>query len=207
MHQALPSGGSDDKSDQGAYRMNSVQDLSMFSLPAGFRGRSVLLVQFWWIVQALFFHATPQAMYGWRRWIIRLFGAKIGRDVLIRPSVRITYPWKVTIGDRAWIGDDVELYSVAEIVIGHDAVISQGSYLCTGSHDHRDPSFPVFARSIVIEPEAWIAAQCLVGPGVRIGRGAVIGLRSLVLADVPAYAMAFGHPATVVGNRLSKRQQ
>jgi putative colanic acid biosynthesis acetyltransferase WcaF len=187
--------------------MHSVQDLARFSLPPGFRGRSVLLVQFWWIVQALFVHATPQAMYGWRRWVIRLFGAKIGREVLIRPSVRITYPWKVTIGDRAWIGDGVELYSVAEIVIGHDAVISQGSYLCTGSHDHRDPSFPVFARSIVVEPEAWIAAQCLVGPGVRIGRGAVIGLRSLVLADVPAYAVAFGHPAAIVGDRPGKCQQ
>src|SRR6266702_1286604 len=194
MHQTLPCGGSDDKSDQ--HRMPSVQVLGRFSLPPGFRGRSVLLVQFWWIVQALFVHGTPQAMYGWRRWIIRLFGAKIGRDVLIRPSVRITYPWKVTIGDRAWIGDGVELYSVGDIVIGHDAVISQGTYLCTASNDHRDPSFPVFARSIVVEPEAWIAAQCMVGPGVRIGRGAVIGLRSLVLADVPAYAVAFGHPAT-----------
>ncbi len=207
MRQTLHCGGSADKSAQGTNPMHSVQDLAVFSLPPGFRGRSVLMVQLWWIAQALFVHATPQAMYGWRRWIIRLFGAKIGRDVLIRPSVRITYPWRVTIGDRAWIGDGVELYSVGDIVIGHDAVISQGSYLCTGSHDHRDPSFPVFARSIVVEPEAWIAAQCLIGPGVRIGRGAVIGLRSLVLADVPAYAMAFGHPATVVGNRLSKRQQ
>jgi putative colanic acid biosynthesis acetyltransferase WcaF len=108
----------------------------------------------------------------------------------------------VTIGERAWIGDGVELYSLAEIVLGDDVVISQGTYVCAGSHDYRDSAFPIVASPIVIEAETWVAAQCFIGPGVRIGRGAVVGARSLVLRDIPARALAFGHPAEVQGDRL-----
>ena len=180
---------------------DKIQDLSTFRLPREFRGRSPFVVQLWWLVQAILIHFSPQVMYGWRRFVLRLFGARIGRDVLIRPSVSITYPWKLTIDDRAWIGDGVDLYSLAEITIGHDAVVSQGSYLCTGSHDYNDVNFSIFARPIVVEPECWIAAQCFISPGVTIGHGAVVGARSLVLKDVPPYAVAAGHPAGVIGTR------
>lgn len=202
----MPDRKSESQTVQAADRSDSLQDLATFRLPPGFRGRSAFWVQLWWIAQSLLVRTTPQVMYAWRRWVIRLFGANIGRNVLIRSSVNITYPWKVEIGDRAWIGDDVELYSLGEIVIGHDSVISQGSYLCTGSHDFRDPSFPIFAERIVVEPEVWVAAQCFVGPGVTIGRGAVIGARSLVLADVPANAVAGGHPAKIVGDRRQRNR-
>ena len=178
-----------------------IQDLSRFRLPPGFRGRSDFIVQLWWIAQALLIHASPQVMYGWRRLILRLFGARIGKNVKVRPSVRITYPWKVTIEDSAWIGDGAELYSLAEITIGHDAVVSQGSYLCTGSHDYNDIGFPIVTKPIVVEPEFWIAAQSFVTPGVTIGRGAVVGVRSLVLEDVPAYTIVAGHPAVAIGHR------
>jgi putative colanic acid biosynthesis acetyltransferase WcaF len=178
-----------------------IQDLSSFRNPEGFRGRSAVFVQLWWIVEALFVRLSPQGLYGWRRSILRLFGARVGRGVLIRPSVRIVYPWKVTIGDNAWIGDDVNLYSLGEITIGHDVVISQGCYLCTGSHDYRDAAFPIFARPIVVEPEVWIAALCFLNPGVRIGRGAVIAARSVVLSDVPERTIVGGHPAKIVGDR------
>lgn len=178
-----------------------VQDLSAFRLPAGFRGRSGFVVQLWWIVQGLLIRCSPQAMYGWRRFVLRLFGARIGKNVKVRPSARITYPWKVTIADNAWIGDRAELYSLDEIVIGHDAVVSQGTYLCTGSHDYHVAGFPIVRKPITIAPESWIAAQCFVMPGVTIGRGAVVGVRSLVLEDVPAYTIVAGHPAAVKGQR------
>jgi putative colanic acid biosynthesis acetyltransferase WcaF len=178
-----------------------IQDLSKFRNPEGFRGRSAVFVQLWWLAEALLIRLSPQALYGWRRAVLRLFGAKIGRGVLIRPSVRIVYPWKVTIGDNSWIGDDVNLYSLGEITIGHDVVVSQGCYLCTGSHDHRDAAFSIFARSIVIEPEVWIAALCFLNPGVRIGQGAVVAACSVVLSDIPERAIAAGHPAKVIGER------
>src|ERR1039458_6519969 len=95
----------------------SYQDLSMFRLPQNFRGRSVVIVQIWWLVQSILFHCSPQMFFGWRRVLLRLFGAKIGRDVLIRPSVRVTYSWKLEIGDNAWIGDGVELYTLGIIRI------------------------------------------------------------------------------------------
>ena len=85
----------------------TVQDLSRFRLPAGFRGRSALIVQIWWMTQATLFRLSPQFAYGFRRFVLRLFGASIGQYALVRPTVTITYPWKVTIGDRAWVGDHV----------------------------------------------------------------------------------------------------
>ena len=88
------------------------QKLDRFRLPLDFRGRSAAVVQLWWLVQSILFASFPQFMYGWRRFLLKLFGAKIGNGVLIRPSVRVTYPWKVEIGDRAWIGDHAELYSL-----------------------------------------------------------------------------------------------
>ncbi len=190
----------EDRADQPA-----VQDLANFRLPRGFRGRSAFVVQLWWIVQALLVHPSPQVFYGWRRAILRLFGAHLGANVLIRPSVRVTYPWKVEIGDHAWIGDGVELYSLGPIRIGRNAVVSQGSYLCGGTHDHRDPLFPIVGSPIVVEDEAWVAARTFVGPGVTIGRGAVVGACSVVLSDVPPGMVAAGHPARVKGRRETNR--
>jgi len=107
----------------------TIQDLRAFRVPAGFRGRGAAIVQLWWIVEATLFGLSPQVVYGWRRWLLRLFGARVGQGVQVRASARFTYPWKVEIGDHAWIGDDVVLYSLGEIAIGGNAVISQRCYL------------------------------------------------------------------------------
>ncbi|MBL4654138.1 MAG: colanic acid biosynthesis acetyltransferase WcaF, partial [Flavobacteriales bacterium] len=88
----------------------NYQKLDQFKLPHGFRGRSVLIVQLWWLVQSTLFAMSPQFMYGWRVMLLRLFGAKVGEGVIIRPSVRVTYPWKVKVGHHVWIGDHAELY-------------------------------------------------------------------------------------------------
>lgn len=93
--------------------MRQMQRLDEFRLPDGFRGRPGWYVQLWRLVQATLFRCSPQVSYGWRRWLLRRFGARIGVGVIIRPSVQITYPWKLTIGDHAWVGDDVALYRYA----------------------------------------------------------------------------------------------
>ncbi len=180
-----------------------VQDLSRFRLPPGFRGRSGATVFLWQIVQASLFACSPQFAYGWRRLLLRAFGARIGQGVKIRPSARITYPWKVEIGDRSWIGDHAELYSLAPIRIGQDAVVSQKSYLCAGSHDHRRPDFPMLEGPIEIGDQAWIAADVFIAPGVKIGPGAVVGARSSVFSDIEASTVAFGSPARMRGQRRS----
>jgi len=140
-------------------------------------------------------------MYGWRNALLRMFGAEIGVGVMLRPTVRITYPWKLKIGDYAWVGDFAELYNLGDIEIGANAVVSQNSYICTGSHDHMAPTFDIYAKPIVIGPEAWIAADVFVGPGVRVGRGAVIGARSTLLSDAPEMMIMAGSPAKVVRPR------
>ena len=178
-----------------------IQDLSKARVPDGFRGRPAWFVQLWWIAQALLFHPSPQVFYGWRRFLLRAFGARIGRGVLIRPSASITYPWKLTIGDWSWVGDRVTLYTLGEIAIGDNAVVSQHSYLCAASHDYARPTFDLYAKPIHVEPEAWIAAAVFVGPGVTVGRGAVVGASSVVLKDVPPMMICAGNPLRVLRAR------
>jgi putative colanic acid biosynthesis acetyltransferase WcaF len=147
---------------------------------------------------------SPQVFYGWRRWLLRLFGARIGKGVILRPSVRVTYPWKLKVGDFCHIGDDVVLYTLGEIEIGDCAVISQRSYICTGSHDFTSPTFDIYAKKIAIESEAWVATDVFVGPGVLIGSGAVVGARSSVFGNVPPGVIYVGTPARFVGTRIMK---
>ncbi len=179
-----------------------VQDLARSHPPAGFRGRSAFTCQLWWIVQSTLFGCSPQIFYGWRNFLLRLFGAKVGTGVKIRPSVRITYPWKVEIGDHVGIGDNAVVYSLGPIFIGANACVSQRTYLCAATHDFRDATFPLVEGAIHVEEQAWVAADVFVAPGVTIGKGAVVGSRSTVLNDVPPFAIAVGYPAKPVKMRL-----
>lgn len=173
----------------------TVQRLDLFKLPKGFRGRPGWFVQLWWIVQAIFFNTSPQFMYGWRRFLLRSFGAKIGKGVVVRSSVRTQFPWRVTIGDHSWIGDDVVLYSLGEITIGSQVVVSQRSYLCAGSHNYKQIDFPIENPPITIQDECWIATDVFIGPGVTIGQASVIGARSSVFKSIPPRLVCSGSPA------------
>ena len=113
------------------------------------RGRASWYILLWWFVQAIAFPLTPHPCNNWRCNLLRLFGAKVGKDILIRPTARFTYPWKISIGDYSWIGDDVVLYSLDEIYIGEHYVISQKSYLCTGSHNISDRAFGLQTAKII----------------------------------------------------------
>jgi putative colanic acid biosynthesis acetyltransferase WcaF len=183
----------------------TFQDLSKFTLPNRFRGRSSVVVQVWWIVQNTMTGLSPQFMYNWRNLWYRLFGAQIGNQVLIRPSVKTTYPWKLTIGDNSWIGDEVNLYTLGEIEIGTNTVISQKCYLCTGSHDYTSPTFDIFAKKITIGNGVWLASDVFVAPGVTIGDGTVVGARSTVLNDLPRGMVCYGNPAKPIRPRVMKQ--
>ncbi len=178
------------------------QNLKAFELPKNFRGRSSAYVQLWWIVQALLFKTSPQFMYGWRRFLLRAFGAKIGKKVIVRPTVHTQFPWKLSIGDYSWVGDHVALYSLGNIQIGKNAVVSQGSYLCAGSHDYQIDTFPIFALPVTIEDECWLATDVFIGPGVTIGKGTVVGARSSVFKSLPPDKVCAGTPAKVIRNRI-----
>jgi putative colanic acid biosynthesis acetyltransferase WcaF len=177
------------------------QDLNSFKLPPNFRGRNAFTVQLWWLVQSVLFKTSPQFLYGWRNFLLRLFGAKIGKKVIIRPSVKVTYPWKLSIGDYSWIGDDVALYTLGNIEIGDNVVISQRSYLCTGSHNYKKKNFPIYQKPIKICDEVWIATDVFIAPGITIGTRTVIGSRSSVYKDIPSNKVCLGHPAKIIRER------
>lgn len=159
------------------------------------RGRNSLVVLTWWFIQGTIFRFSLHNMYEFRAMLLRLFGAKIGEGTKIRSSAKFTYPWKVTIGNYSWIGDEVQFYSLDEIFIGNNAVISQKSYLCTGSHDINDSKFSLVTDPIVIEDGSWVAADCFIHPGVIVAQGSVIAARSTVLKSTEANFIYAGNPA------------
>jgi putative colanic acid biosynthesis acetyltransferase WcaF len=177
------------------------QDLSRFTMPAGFRGRSAVTVQIWWIVQDTLFRLSPQVFYGWRNFLLRLFGARIGKKVQIRSTTRVTYPWKLTIGDYVWVGDDCVFYNLGEIVLGSHVAVAHDVYFCTGLHDYTKLDFPIGQKPIRIEDETWIPNDVFIGPGVTIGKGAIVGARSTVLNDLPPGMICYGSPAKPIKPR------
>lgn len=181
-----------------------MQDLSGFTVPKGFRGANVLKVQLWWGGTGDIIRRVAANIVSLASLLLRLFGAKIGKNVVIRPSVKITYPWKLTVGDYAWVGDDAVLYTLGEINIGAHAVISQKGYLCTGSHDYTSAHFDINAAPIVIGEKCWLATDVFVAPGVTIGHGTVVGARSSVFKSLPANAICRGNPAVVTRQRVQK---
>lgn len=180
-----------------------MQELRGFSVPKNFRGGHPVKVQLWWAVQKTLFSWSPQIAYRWRAFLLRLFGARIGKGVVIRPSVKITYPWKLTLGDYAWVGDDAVLYTLGDITIGANAVISQRSYLCTGSHDYLSAHFDIYAKPIVIGEKCWLATDVFVAPGVSIGEGTVVGARSSVFKSLPGNVICRGNPAEIIRERVN----
>ncbi|MGK7891165.1 MAG: hormogonium polysaccharide biosynthesis acetyltransferase HpsU [Leptolyngbyaceae cyanobacterium] len=169
-------------------------DLSRYDQSHYDRGRPTWYVMLWWLVQAIAFPLTLHSSHGIRVFLLRLFGANIGQGVVIRPTARFLYPWKITIGDHSWIGDDAFLYSLDLITIGSHAVVSQKCYLCTGSHDITHPQFHLQVAPITIGNGAWVATDCFVAPGVTIGANAVIGARSSIFKDMPAGQVCLGSP-------------
>jgi putative colanic acid biosynthesis acetyltransferase WcaF len=144
---------------------------------------------------------SPQFMYGWRRFLLRLFGAKIGKGVLFRPGVKVTYPWKVSVGCNSWIGDGTELYSLASIEIGNNVAIAQDVAIICGSHMFRKSTFDIYALPIKIEDECWLCAGSFIHHGITLGRGSVIGARAVVQAGTEPYSINAGFPARQVGTR------
>ena len=174
-------------------------DLSQWSSTHPFRNR--LARGSWGIVYSLLFRPSPRIFHGWRRLLLRWFGAKIGRGVRCYPTAKIWAPWNLEMGDFSCLGPDVDCYSVAPIRIGSNAIVSQYSYLCAASHDSRRADFRLVTAPIVIGDGAWIAADAFVGMGVTIGDGAVVGARSSVFKDVEPWTVVVGNPARVLRKR------
>lgn len=154
-----------------------------------------------WALAWPLFRLSPRVLWGWRRMLLRLFGAKVGRDAHVYPTVRITIPWNIEIGDQAAVGDHAILYALGPIRIGARATVSQYAHLCAGTHDWRDPAMPLVKTPLVVEDDAWVCADAFVGPGVTIAAGAIVGARAVTMKDVAAGSIVGGNPAQVISRR------
>ena len=144
---------------------------------------------------------TPPPLWAWRRFILRLFGAQIGRGARIYGSTRIWLPANLDLGRGAMLGRGVNCYNQAPITIGTDTVVSWNATLCSSTHDFSDPKFPLILRPIRIGSGAWIAAESFVGPGIAIEDGAVLGARSVAMQNLAGWALYSGNPAQKIRDR------
>jgi putative colanic acid biosynthesis acetyltransferase WcaF len=171
---------------------------------ASFSMRNRLGRVLWGVVARLLFRYSPKPLHSWRAFLLRLFGAKVGRGVHVYPAVKIWAPWNLDLGDECGIADGVKLYSQGKISIGRRAVISQGTHLCAGTHDYTQAGFPLVTKPIHVGDHAWIAAEVFIHPGITIGAGCVIGARSVVTKDMPEWMVCAGHPCKpIVDRKLS----
>ncbi len=177
-----------------------VPDLARFANPDFSRGRPAWVEAVWLAVQWAFVSSwLPGSAH--RRLLLRLFGARVGKGVAIKPGVRVKFPWKLAVGDYTWIGEDAWIDNLDEVTIGSNCCLSQGAYLCTGSHDWTKPSFDLVTKPIRIENGAWVAARASVAPGVTIGEGAVLAMGSVAVSDLAPWGVYFGVPAARVKER------
>jgi putative colanic acid biosynthesis acetyltransferase WcaF len=156
----------------------------------------------WGFVYVFLFKYSPKYFHNWRSFILQCFGAKIGKGVHVYPKVFIWAPWNLEIGDETGVANGVTLYSQGKIIIGNRCVISQGTHLCTGSHDYTKKGFPLFTKPIIIKDNAWISAEVFIQPGITINEGCVVGARSVVIHDLPAWKVCAGHPCKPFKDRL-----
>lgn len=178
--------------------------LSRFDNTGFERGASRAKEACWLLCRVWLFERSVMPWYRTRRAILRRFGARIGSGVIIKPQVKITFPWKLTVGDDSWIGEEAWILNLAPVEIGRDVCISQRAFLCTGNHDWSDPTFPLRVEPIRIGDGVWIGAAAFVGPGVTVGPGAVITAGSVAVRDVPAHMVCSGHPCVPVRERREK---
>lgn len=155
----------------------------------------------WSIVEATLFRYSFHTWSNWRAMLLRLFGAKIGRNCIIRRTSKVYYPWMLEMGDLVIIGDNANLYCLGKVTLGNRCMVSQEAYLCAGTHDYTRLDLPLVTKPITIGEDAWVCAKAFIGPGVTVGTGAVVGACAVVDRDVPAWTIVAGNPARIISER------
>ena len=173
-------------------------DLSQFDNGDFQRGASRLKELVWWFARSLFFAGWFPLPSGLKVRILRLFGAKVGKGVVIRSRVDISFPWRLSLGDHVWVGDEVKILSLAEVEVGSHVCLSQRAFLCTGSHDFGSTAFDLRTGPIRIGPGCWIGAQAFVGPGVVFGPESRCLAGAVVVRSVPRGCSVGGVPAKIL---------
>lgn len=177
-------------------------DLGAFSNRDFDRGASGLKEALWLVVRLVLFLHCPLCLSKLKCYVLRLFGAEVGRHVIIKPQVKITFPWKLTIKDNVWLGEECYILNLAHVTLAHSTCISQRAFLCTGNHDYRKATFDLITKPITIHEGAWIGAGAFVGPGVVVGSHAVLAALSVANKELTSWTIYQGNPALPIGERV-----
>lgn len=156
----------------------------------------------WYFINIFFFKNSLNISSGLKVFLLKLFGAKIGVGVVVKPSVNIKYPWKLIVGNNSWIGEAVWIDNLSDVIIGESVTISQGALLLTGSHDHTKETFDFVSFPIVLEDGAWVGAKAVVFGGVTCCTHSILGINSVAETNLQAYTIYKGNPAIPVIKRI-----
>lgn len=164
-------------------------------------GRSNVWQSIWFFIGLPLLRCSVLPGSGYRTFLLRLFGAEIGQGVVIKPGVRVKYPWRLVIGDNSWIGEDCWIDNLAPVSIGKDVCVSQGAYFCTGNHDWSDPSFGLIIKPITLRDGSWAGAKVVLTPGTVLEEYAIAAAGSVVTRHIASYEVHAGNPASFVKKR------
>ncbi len=173
--------------------------------PSPFNSRNRLGRMLWGWVWWVLFRPSPPRFFGWRRFLLRRFGAELHESAFIHPTVRIWAPWNLEMHAASTLGPGVECYSMDRITIGEQVTVSQRAHLCTGSHDITDVQMRLITAPIMIKAESWVCAEVFIGPGVTIGCGAVVAARAVVVKDIEPWTVVGGNPARFIKPRVLRK--
>jgi putative colanic acid biosynthesis acetyltransferase WcaF len=176
---------------------NVKVDLSQYSPGTFDRGAGKIREALWLVVSLVLFRLCPFSLSAIKTAALRFFGAKVGKNVTIKPQVKITFPWKLSIGDHVWLGEECWLLNLERITIGNHVCISQRAFLCTGNHNHKSQRFDLMVSPIILEEGSWIGAGAWVGPGVTAFTHSILSAGSVATRDLLPYGIYQGNPAVV----------
>jgi putative colanic acid biosynthesis acetyltransferase WcaF len=181
-------------------------NLSKFSTGGFEREASSVKELVWLIASLVLLRLCPLKLSALKCQVLRFFGARVGRGVVIKPDVKITFPWKLTLGDHVWLGEECWLLNLAPITIADNVCISQRALLCTGNHNFKAPAFDLITMPIQVQQGAWIGASAFVGPGLTVGTHAVLTAGSVATKDLQPYGIYQGNPAVLIQQRQIRAQ-
>ena len=177
-----------------------VTDLSRYD-SSWYKPGNFVLQFVWFFINALFFINPLNPFSGLKVFLLRFFGAKIGKHVIIKPAVNIKYPWLLEVGDYSWIGEKVWIDNLGKVQIGKNCCISQGAMLLCGNHNYQKSTFDLIVKPIVLEDGAWVGAKALVSPGAVLGTHSILTVMSVATGHLPPYSVCKGNPAVVIRER------
>lgn len=185
---------------------NNMVDLSKFTVGDFDKGAGKLKQLLWYLINALIVRASWNPFMGIKIWLLRLFGAKIGKGLVIKNNVCIKFPWKLSIGDNCWLGENCWIDNLDYVTIGNNVCISQGALLITGNHDYTFLSFPYRNAPIIVEDGVWVGAKAIVAPGVTVAKNSILSLGTVITKSTEVNGIYKGNPAVWVKGRVINRK-